>query len=176
MVQGRWCDIAHLRYWALLSGKGGNLETSVRSALELMGFDTCEYKDEQHQFDAVFEADGQRYVGECEGRDNKQVDVGRLSQAMRCVAEDLALREVGKVAIGVLFGNGQRLLPLGERSAAFTDKVLAAAKQQGIRLIETPDLFRVTLAIRDGAGPDFAERCRNAIKESTGGLVVFPTE
>ncbi|QGZ93981.1 hypothetical protein [Terricaulis silvestris] len=163
------------QWLGLLFGTGAALEDQVREALRLLGYDAAEYQDDTHQFDVVFSFEGARYLGECEGKDNKAIDIAKLSQLERCVAEDLAIRGGEEFADGVLFGNPFRLHPLESRTGApFTERVMKAAAQRGTRLVLTSDLFACVLAIRNGAGEDFKKSCRDAIATDRGKVITFP--
>jgi hypothetical protein len=159
----------------LLFGQGAPLEREVRIALSLLGFEADEFNDGTHQFDVVLEADGHRYIGECEGKDNKAIDIGKLSQLECCVAEDIAIRDADEFAKAILFGNPHRLHPLDKRGEPFTDRVVKAALQRKVRLVTTVDLFWASLAVRNGAGEDYKRRCRDAVHECEGGIVQFPS-
>jgi hypothetical protein len=158
----------------LLYEKGPALEEAVREALAILGFDVSTFKDNGSEFDAVFQKGGIRFLGEIEGKDAKAVNVDKFSQLERNLHEDFDLEAVSTYAIGVLFGNGQRLLPLEDRSDAFTEKVLSAAVRSGVRLVRTADLFFVSRYLQDRNDPEFAAECRKALIESEGQIVTFP--
>jgi hypothetical protein len=158
----------------LLYEKGPLLEVAVREALKILGFHTETFKSGEHEFDAVFESEEGRFIGEIEGRDQKGIAIEKLSQLERNIQEDYAREEVQAYAKGVLFGNAERILPRSKRHSFFTEKVLSGARRSKISLICTPDLFDVVKYLKNTDDPDFARECREAIAACDGGIVTFP--
>jgi hypothetical protein len=165
-------DLASLR--ALLFEKGRRLESAVRDGLSILGFESTPLKKDDSEFDAVFVSSEGRFLGEVEGKDKNSINIDKFSQLERNIHEDLAREEVAIPAKGVLFGNAQRLLPIGERGEFFTAKVLAAAARTGCALVRTPDLFEVARYVKDSGDEKFAELCRKVIAAAAGEIVVFP--
>ncbi len=159
---------------ALLYEKGARLEEAVISALKELGFQAESYRTAENEFDVVFSADGDRYLGEIEGRDDNAIHVDKISQLERNIQEDFERDDVEQHAIGVLFGNGYRLKKLEERDEFFTEKVKISAVRSGIRLVRTPDLFRAVQLFRKTRDTHFAGRCRSAIRDQKGTVVEFP--
>jgi hypothetical protein len=117
-----------------------------------------------------------RCLGEVEGKDTKAINIDKFSQLERNLHEDFAREDVTKYAKGVLFGNAFRLAPLGERVEFFTEKCLSAAKRVGAALVRTPDLFAPAKYIKENpADRDYRRQCRDAILNSQGDVVTFPT-
>lgn len=159
----------------LLFATGSELEEAILGALRELGYRAENFTDGESEFDAVFVSpEGERFLGEAEGKDNKAVNIDKLSQLERNIQEDFAREEVAEPARGVLFGNAQRLLAPQEREAPFTQKCLAGAKRSGISLVHTPDLFEAVRRLRTGGGEPFARACREAISAARGTLVEFP--
>lgn len=158
----------------LLYEKGAALEVAVRKALELMGFDAEGFKNDESEFDAIFQSVEGRFLGEAEGKDNSAINVDKYSQLERNLTEDLQRDEVEERAIGVLFGNGFRLVSPNERGEQFTAKVLSAAASTSVSLVRTPDLFQVARYLSDTSDPEFATRCREALRDQRGQIVRFP--
>jgi hypothetical protein len=158
----------------LLYEKGPLLEDAIARALRLMGFTADPYRDAKSEFDVVFESVEGRLIGEAEGRDNKPVNIDKLRQLQMNLHEDLAREEVSVMAQGVLFGNAYRLKPPSEREDFFTEKVMAAAKQNGCVLVRTPDLFTVAQYLSRGTDTEFASACRTAIISTKGRVATFP--
>ncbi|MBN3741215.1 MULTISPECIES: hypothetical protein [Burkholderia] len=159
----------------LLYEQGKPLEAAIIEALRLLGFDANPFENGESEFDCVFESDEGRCIGEAEGKDNKAINIDKFSQLERNLQEDFARESVTSFAKGALFGNAYRLSPLHERSNFFTEKCLSAAKRVGAALIRTPDLFEPAKYLQEhpeDAG--FAQRCRQAIFEAEGTIVVFP--
>lgn len=158
----------------LLFEKGSALESSIISALRLLGFSAEGYRDSNSEFDVVFESEEGRLIGEAEGKDSKAVNVDKLRQLAMNINEDLLREEVDRPAKPVLFGNGYRLTPIEDRSDPFTEKCRAAATQSSTALVATQDLFapvQYLLANHDDDG--YRRDCRLAILTATG-RAVFP--
>lgn len=160
---------------ALLYEKGKLLEQAVRDALILLGFSAVPYTGSDSEFDVIFQSPEGRCLGEIEGKDNKAINIDKFSQLERNLHEDFAREDVTEYAKGVLFGNAKRLKPSTERGEAFTSKCIKAAKRVSYALVRTPDLFEPIRYLRSTTDPEYAKTCRNAIFETEGDMVVFPT-
>jgi len=159
----------------LLYEQGRPLEAAVLEALSLLGFDAKPFADAESEFDVVFVSVEGRCLGEAEGKDNKAVNVDKLSQLERNLQEDFARADVSEYAKGVLFGNAFRLLPPADRGAFFTEKCVSAAKRARIALVRTPDLFEPAKYMKEHpADVDYAVQCRKAILLAEGEVVNFP--
>lgn len=158
---------------SLLFEKGRALEDAVILALKELGFETQRHDDGESEFDVIFSADGFRYLGEVEGKDDKAINVDKSSQLERNIQEDYQRDEITEYADGVLFGNPFRLTIPNERKQPFTDKVLKAAERTGIRLITTADLFDVIQEYRKTQDVSFAAAVRRAIHDQAGKVVDF---
>ncbi len=160
----------------LLYEQGHALEQAVLAAMELMGFEANSYRDSDSEFDAVLECDEGRCLGEVEGRDNRAISIDKMRQLEVNILEDLDRDEVSKPAKGILFGNAFRLRPPADRPAEhFTPKCFSAAERNGTALIRTCDLFDVAKALADSPNEQFTASCREAILNTEGTEVVFPT-
>jgi hypothetical protein len=159
----------------LLYETGKPLESAVLDALNILGFNAENYKDAESEFDALFvDPDGNRMLGEAEGKTEKAINIDKLDQLNRNVQEEFAKRADASYAKGVLFGNAFRLAPPSERAEFFTEKCLAGAKRLGFALVKTPDLFSVARYLNDNADAEYARRCRSEILLTVGAIVVFP--
>ncbi|MCW2242913.1 hypothetical protein [Azospirillum canadense] len=165
-------EVGNLRH--LLYEKGKGLEVAIRRALAAMGFDAQSFKDEDSEFDAVFASKEGRFIGEVEGKDNKQINIDKHSQLQRNISEDFAKEGIEDMAVGVLFGNAYRLMPVSERGDFFTEKVHKASAQIKTALVRTPDLFPIAKYLLENEDEEFAEACRKSILEGVGGVVKFP--
>lgn len=161
---------------SLLYDQGKSLESVVRAALTELGFEVSALSDGESEFDVIFTADGNRFLGEIEGKDGKAINIDKMSQLERNISEDFERDEVSEHALGVLFGNAFRLKPLEERGDFFTAKVSTAAQRNGVRLVRTTDLFFAVKAIRENPDPELKAAFRNAIFEQAGSIVQFPME
>lgn len=158
----------------LLFETGPRLESAVRLALSLLGFEVSSFNDGKSEFDVVFEGGEGRFIGEVEGRESRSINVAKISQLRRNIDEDFSRDEIGSPAIGVLFGNGHRLDSIDSREACFTDKVTSSAPALGIALVNTVDLFGATQYFLKTNDVEFATQCRRAIADSVGEIVRFP--
>jgi hypothetical protein len=158
----------------LLYETGRPLEVSILEALHLLGFEAEPYSDGDSEFDAVFTGPEGRFLGEAEGKDNRAINIDKLSQLERNIQEDFARDEVSEYAKGVLFGNGFRLMPPEERRDEFTQKCLTGAKRAGIALVRTRDLFDPARYLKSNSDAEYAALCRRAIFEASGEVVRIP--
>ncbi len=159
----------------LLFETGKPLESAILEALALLGFSAQQFQNADSEFDVVFVSAEGRFIGEAEGKDNKQVNIDKLRQLEMNIQEDLAREDVTEPAHGVLFGNACRLQPVAERSPDFfTEKCVKSAARTGTSLVRTIDLFFAARHAKESADSAFAAQCRRAILEQRGGVVQFP--
>ncbi|MCT8174375.1 hypothetical protein [Variovorax sp. CY25R-8] len=170
-IQEKLMGAGRLR--GLLFEKGRALEFAIIDALQVLGFKAESYKDSESEFDVVFESKEGRLLGEAEGKDSKAINVDKLRQLSMNILEDLQREEVASAAKGVLFGNGFRLLPPGERSEQFTEKCISAAKTNSTALVATSDLFIAAQYLSEKFDRRYAKKCRDAILSGVA-LVKFP--
>lgn len=157
----------------LLFENGTALEVSVLKALTVLGFSTRRYRDEESEFDVIFESNEGRLLGEVEGKDAKAIGVDKLRQLSMNIHEDLSREEVEEPAKGILFGNGYRLRDPAERPEVFTGKCITAARSTSTGLVNSVDLFRVVRYLSYSNDEDFAWACRKALLDGAG-PVKFP--
>lgn len=158
----------------LLFEKGKILENSINIALEIFGYKAENYNDGNLEIDHVITSpEGDRFIGEAEGKDTSAVNIEKFSQLTRIIQEDLQREEVENPAIGILFGNGFRLTKPSERVEQFTTKCISTAKSLNCVLVRTPDLFRVAKYVKESKDESFAKSCRDVIKDSIGKIVDF---
>lgn len=159
----------------LLYETGKPLESAVTAALQVLGFEAHGFLESDSEFDVVFESAEGRFLGEIEGKENKAINIDKLSQLERNLQEDFAREEINDYATGVLFGNAFLTSRPAERPVEyFTQKCLSGAARGGIGLVRTPDLFDAVLAIRRGADDQYRQRCREAFAAGKGSVVQFP--
>jgi hypothetical protein len=134
-------SVAELEDYKLIKGllfeKGRPLEVAVWLALRELGFVVSNFKDDESEFDVIFSADGLRFLGEVEGKDDKAINIDKMSQLERNIGEDFEKENISEHAIGVLFGNAFREMSPHGRPEFFTQKVLTSARRTGARLIPT---------------------------------------
>ncbi|HDY88988.1 MAG TPA: hypothetical protein ENH82_12855 [bacterium] len=157
----------------LLYENGKPLEEAIRIALEIMGFSVEHFENSESEFDAVFESQEGRLIGEAEGKNNKAINISKLRQLEMNIHEDFERDDVTDMAKGALIGNAFRLIEPDERGEFFTDKCLTAANRSGTALIRTVDLFNVAKYLSGKKDKTFAKKCRKAIIDTTG-VVTFP--
>jgi len=160
----------------LLFEKGKILENAISIALEILGYKTENYNDGNLELDHVITSpEGDRFIGEAEGKDTSAINVEKFRQLATNIQEDLQREEIENPATGILFGNGFRLTKPSERAEQFTTKCINTAKSSNCVLVRTTDLFRVAKYVKETKDEGFAKICRDAIKNSVGKVVDFPT-
>jgi hypothetical protein len=159
----------------LLFETGKRLEAAVTNALKTLGYFAENHHDGDLELDQVIiSPEGERFVGECEGKDNAAVNIDKLRQLTENIQADLQRESVTEPAIGILFGNGFRLSIPKDRQEQFTEKCRSSAKR-GTILVRTADLYPIVRYIRESNDQDYARACRDAILASAGRIVNFPT-
>lgn len=158
----------------LLYEKGKTLEAAVIEALQMFGFKAGGYRDDESEFDIIFESDEGRFLGEAEGKDSSAINIEKLQQLERNVQEDFAKEHVTEYAKGVLFGNPHRLTEPGKRTILFTAKAISAAQRSGFALAHTPDLFPIVQYLKKSKDATFARKVRRCFATSSGEIVKFP--
>jgi len=158
----------------LLFETGKGLEAAVTSALKTLRYSAENFNDGSLELDQVIVSpEGERFIGECEGKDNSAINIDKLRQLTENIQADLQRESVKEPAIGVLFGNGFRLTAPGDRQEQFTEKCLTSAKR-GTVLVRTCDLYPVVRYIQETSDSAYAKSCRDAIRASVGRIVNFP--
>lgn len=159
----------------LLYESGERLENAVIKALNLLGFKAENYDDGYLEIDQIIiSPEGDRYIGECEGKENKDIDITKFRQLIDSLNEDYAKETTMDRATGILFGNPQRLVEIEKRSLDFTDKCKRGAQREKVALIKTSDLFFIIQYLLENNDEKYKTACRNAIKEQLGQIVIFP--
>lgn len=159
----------------LLFEKGKILERAIIAALEILEYKAENYDDGNLELDQlILSPEGERLVGEAEGKDSSAVNIDKFRQLTSNIQEDLKKDEVSHPAVGILFGNGYRLLKPSERSEQFTEKCINTAKSSNCILVRTSDLFCVSKYVKESSDKFFAKSCRDAIRNSIGKICDFP--
>lgn len=174
-LEGNLKDTRQLK--GLLYEKGKALEEALLVALNILGFHAENQKQDDSEFDAVMvDPEGNRLIGEAEGKDDKAINVDKLDQLDRNLKEDFSRQEdtAAKFAMGVLFGNAYRLTAPEAREAFFTTKCMLAAKRSNIGLVRTTDLFSIARYLESYPNPELAAECRRVIREGGGDIITFP--
>ena len=159
----------------LLFETGKPLEYAVLNALKVLGYKAENYNDGELELDQIIVSpEGFRYIGECEGKDNKDIDVSKFRQLLDGLNADFERADVEDKAFGLIFGNPQRLLHPEERELDFTAKCKSGAKREKIGLINTSELFFACRHILENKDLDYAKKCRLAIHEQLGEMIKLP--
>jgi hypothetical protein len=159
----------------LLFEKGKPLENAIINALEILGYKAEQYDDGNLEIDQVIVSpEGERFIGEAEGKDNNAINIDKFRQLESNIQEDLQRDEVSEPAIGIIFGNGYRLASPPQRREQFTEKCIKNAKRLNVVLVRTSDLFKVARYVKENNDKKFATECRKAILKSRGKIVKFP--
>lgn len=158
----------------LLFSKGRPLENAITEALEILGYKAKNYDDGNLELDhVIISPEGDRLIGEAEGKDNSAINIDKFRQLSSNIQEDIQRNDISKPAIGILFGNGFRLMEPNKRPEQFTQKCINTNKTFSHILIRTTDLFEVAKYIKNSGDKKFSKRCREAIKNGMGKIVSF---
>lgn len=159
----------------LLYEKGKLLEAAVIKALKILDYSAENYNDGDLEMDQIIiSPEKHRYIGECEGKDSKDIDVTKFRQLQDTLNADFARDEVEQKAFGILFGNADRLNDPKNRKLDFTTKCKTGADREKIALVKTIDLFIVAKYLLENKNELFKKACRDAIHEHLGKVVIFP--
>ena len=159
----------------LLFETGKPLEEAVIYALKILGFKAENFDDGVLELDQVITApEGWRFIGECEGKDNKAIDISKFRQLSDALNEDFERDDVTEKAYGLLFGNPFRLEPPSKRKSPFTDKCRNGAQREKIGLIETVELYKVSKYLMENKDEEFKKECRKTIFDNLGEIIEFP--
>ncbi len=159
----------------LLFEQGTPLELAVREALKILGYEAEGYDDGELELDQVIVSpEDDRYIGECEGKDNKDIDITKFRQLLESLNADFAREDIQEKAYGILFGNPQRFIEPSERTLDFTQKCKTGASREKIALIKTQDLFKVATYLKENPDIGFQKKCRESIKDGLGTIIKFP--
>lgn len=159
----------------LLFEKGKRLENAILLGLKILGYHAENYNDGTLELDQVIKSpEGDRFIGEAEGKDATAINIDKLRQLVTNIHEDMRRDDVSESARGILFGNGYRLTEPSDRSDQFTDKCKQFANQSNHTLITTAELFRAAKYIQESGDADYARACRDCIKNGRGIIITFP--
>ena len=160
----------------LLFETGKPLEEAVICALKILGYTAENYNDGVLELDQVIiSPEGTRYIGECEGKDNRAIDITKFRQLSDSLNEDFEREEIRNKAYGVLFGNPYRLFEPSKRTEFFTEKCLKGAERESIGLIKTIELYRVAKYLLENKDERFKKKCRETLLKGLGKVIEFPT-
>lgn len=165
-------DFTHLLYET-----GKTLELAIERTLRLLGYTAETLQIDDLEIDHVIVGpSGKRMIGESEGKETSAIDITKFRQLESNIGEDFGREEVEEPAKGVLFGNGYRLSPPHERPEQFTKKSLTNAQKLRSALVQTADLYPLAVYLIDNPNDEgFKAACREAIEQTDGGIVQFPS-
>ena len=159
----------------LLFESGKPLELAVIKALKILGYSAENYNDGELELDQVIVSpEGHRFIGECEGKDTKSIDITKFRQLLDNLSEDFERADVNEKAFGLLFGNPQRLIDPQQRNLDFTIKCINGAKRESVGLIKTVELFYLVKYLSENDNEEFQKKCREEIHNQLGGIIKFP--
>ena len=159
----------------LLFEQGKPLENAVIKALQILGYEAENYNDGELELDQVISSpEKHRFIGECEGKDNKDINITKFRQLLESLNADFARDDVEEKAFGILFGNPERLKDPKERTLDFTQKCKTGAEREKIALVKTVDLFIVVKYLNENEDEKFKKACRKAILDGLGKIIEFP--
>jgi len=159
----------------LLFEQGKPLENAVIKALNILGYEAENYNDGELELDQVIlSPEKYRFIGECEGRDNKDINITKFRQLVESLNADFARDEVEEKALGILFGNSERLKEPDKRTLNFTQKCKIGAEREKIALVKTSDLFYIVKYLSENKDEKFKKSCRDSIYNGLGKIVEFP--
>lgn len=159
----------------LLFEQGIPLENAVIKALHILWYHAENYNDGVLELDQVIlSPEKHRFIGECEGKDSKDINITKFRQLLESLNADFSRDDVEEKALGILFGNPERLKSPDERTLDFTQKCKIWAEREKIALVRTVDLFTVVSYLNENKDISFQKACRQAILDGLGKIVEFP--
>ena len=166
------------KYKELLFETGKSLENIIIESLHILGYTAENFTNGAgDEIDIILTSpEGHIYCGECEGKDNKAIDVHKFRQLLDHInVYEESLGDDIKDIYGILFGNAYRLKDIETREENFTKTCIERAKKKDIILVKTSDLYPIIQYLRKHDDDEFKKICRDTIHTSQGGIVEFPT-
>ena len=162
----------------LLFETGKALENIIIESLHVLEYKANNFTNKLgNEIDIVLEApEGHIYCAECEGKENKQVDITKFRQLLDNInVYEEHLNDNTAYIYGILFGNAFRLSEISNRLEIFTTSCVERAKKKNIILIRTHDLYPIVQYLREHNNEEFRKECRDVIHNSIGKIVQFPS-
>jgi hypothetical protein len=161
---------------ALMYETGKPLEEVIEYALKLLRYSVTNFKEGALEIDHIITSpDGNRLIGEAEGKDTSAISITKFRQLESNINEDFEREEVDQPAAGILFGNGFRLTKPDKRGVQFTEKCLINAKKLSTVLVRTSDLYPLTIYLQYNPNDEeFKSKCRDVLESKSGSIAVFP--
>lgn len=159
----------------LLFEQSTYLEDAVIKALQILWYEAENYNDGILELDQVIiSPEGHRFIGECEGKNTKPINIDKFRQLLESLNADFARDDIKEKAFWILFGNPERLISPIQRTLDFTEKCLIGAKREKIALIKTTDLFKIVKYLKENNNEEYKKQCREAIYNGLWEVVIFP--
>lgn len=164
----------------LLFENGKPLENAIIEALRILGYEAENIYIDNNEIDILATSpEGEIFCCEAEGKDNNAIDITKFRQLLDHIAIYKEHIEYKSNVNGILFGNAYRKEELANRPEEyFTGHCLQGSMLNNFILIRTTDLF---FAVRDIKNcnnnikvEEYKNKCREAILNSKGKIVVFP--
>jgi hypothetical protein len=176
-LQEKLQDEQQLKY--LLCAQGKELEDAVNYALSILGLkvENYHFKTKDFEIDNLIEYNGNKIIGETEGKDKAAIAVDKIRQLITNKNEYYAeeIDNLPKEPKGILFGNPERQKPLAERTLDFTDACKQLSVSSRIALVKTQDLFDVAFFLKNNPDrTDYAHICIETMINTESGIVQFP--
>ncbi len=163
----------------LLFENGKPLENAIIEALRILDYKAENKYIGNNEIDILATSpEGDIFCCEAEGKDNNAIDITKFRQ----LSDNLNIYKDNypdDTTYAILFGNPYRLKNIEERiEEPFTKHCLNRAKDNNVILIKTIDLFFVIRDIKNCNDnkkiEEYKKKCREAILNSKGKIVVFP--
>lgn len=170
-------ELGQLRH--LLFAHDKPLEKAVNTALQILGAESTEYKNDENtlQIDNLIHYNGVTILGEDKGHEgySNNDDINQLI-ANHGAYYDIECQETDEVPKAVLFVNSHRKMELNTRdkTKCCSDKTIKLSKAHKIPIVWTPDLFFIAKYVKDHNDYEFAKQCMDIMIQSDGGIVDFP--
>lgn len=163
----------------LLFENGKPLENAIIEALRILDYEAENIYIDNNEIDILAKSpERDIFCCEAEGKDNSAIDITKFRQ----LSDNLNIYRDNypdDTTYAILFGNPYRLKDIEERiEESFTKHCLNRAKDNNVILIKTTDLFFVIRDIKNCNDnkkiEEYKKKCREAILNSKGKIVVFP--
>lgn len=164
----------------LLFENGKPLENAIIEALRILDYEAENKYIGNNEIDILATSpEGDIFCCEAEGKDNKAIDIAKFRQLLDHIAIYKEHIEYKSNVNGILFGNAYRNEELENRPEEyFTEHCLQGSMSNNFILIKTTDLFFAVRNIKNCNDnikiEEYKKKCREAILNSKGKIVVFP--
>jgi hypothetical protein len=158
-MEGEQRNISEFK--GLLYEKGKRtLESLVRKAFRLMGFNVIEKEKDEEDYDLYIKENDLTIIGEIEGKDNSKIDKDKYRQLFEYIENE---SEKGVKCKGILIANAYRNTEPSERGEQFTQDAIRGCERQGFCRITTYQIFKIIERILSGFDKSKLEKLREDI-------------